>query len=38
MGEVIDRRPAHIDPHIGGIERTEYLLLAGERVVKPKHD
>ena len=38
MGEVVDRRPAHIHPHIGGIERTERLLLAGERVVKLKHD
>ena len=38
MGEVVDRRPADIHAHIGGIERTERLLLAGERVVKPKHD
>ena len=36
MGEVVDRRPAHIHAHVGGIERLEDLLLAGERVVKLK--
>ncbi len=36
MGKVVDRRPAHIEAHIGGIERHEDLLRAGERVVKLK--
>ena len=34
MGEVIDRRPANIEPHIAGVERRENFPLAGERVVK----
>ena len=38
MGEVVHRRPAHIDADIPGIERPERLLLATERVVKLKHD
>ena len=38
MGEVVDRRPAHIDADIPGIERPEWLLLAAKRVVERKHD
>jgi hypothetical protein len=34
MGEVIDRRPAHIHAHIRRIERAKRLLPARQRVVK----
>ena len=34
MGEVIDRRPADIHAHVGGIDRLEDLLLPGQRIVK----
>ena len=42
MGEVIDRRPAHIHAHARGIERNEGPLLPGQRIVKlelhdPRH-
>ena len=32
--EIIDRRPAHINAHIGRIERDERFLPARERIVK----
>ena len=34
MGEVIDRRPAHIHAHVRRIERRENPLLARERIVE----
>ena len=34
MGEVVDRRAAHIHAHARGIERPERPLLARERIVK----
>ena len=34
MGEVIDRRPADIHAHVGGIERREGPLLLGQRIVQ----
>jgi hypothetical protein len=38
MREVVDRRPADIHADVSGIERPEVFLLAGQRVVKSKHD
>ena len=34
MGEVVDRRPAHIHAHARGIDRGEQPLLAGQRIVE----
>ena len=34
MGEVVDRRPAHIHAHARGIERGEHPLLARQRIVE----
>jgi len=34
MGEVVDRRPAHIHAHVRRIERREDALLAGQRIVE----
>ncbi len=34
MGEVIDRRPADIHAHVGGIERRERPLLLRQRIVE----
>ena len=36
MGEVVDRRPAHIHADIARIYGLERLLLASERVVEPE--
>jgi len=33
--QVVDRRPAHIEAHVGRIDRLEDLFLARERVVEP---
>ena len=34
MGEVVDRRPAHIHAHARGIDRGEHPLLARQRIVE----
>src|SRR5262249_62314621 len=34
MGEVVDRRAAHIHAHVRGIERPERTLLTRERIVE----
>ena len=34
MGEVIDRRPADIHAHVGGIERHEGALFLGQGIVE----
>jgi hypothetical protein len=34
MGTVVDRGPAHVHPHVGGIERSKWLLPPGQGVVK----
>ena len=36
MGEVVDRRPAHIHAHARRIERGELPLLARQRIVEPE--
>ena len=36
MGEIVDRRPAHIHAHICRVERTEFRLRPRQRVVKPQ--
>ncbi len=36
VGVVIDRRPAHIHAHVGGIDGLERLLAARERIIKRK--
>ncbi len=35
MGEIIDRRPAHIHAHPRRIDRHEIALLARQRIVEP---
>jgi len=37
MGEVINGRPAGIDPDAAGVYGPEFLVLAAERIVKAYH-
>ena len=36
VGEVVDRRPAHVHAHVAGIDRLKRLLAPRQRVVQPE--